>query len=157
MRAEVFSRDVQEFLRCLAAREVRYVVIGGTAVIYHGYARLTGDVDFLYDCAPPNTERLWAALGDFWGGSVPAVQGPAELANPKLVVQFGVPPNRIDLIASLEAVPFESAWQARVHESITVAGSTVPVWILGLADLREAKKHAGRPKDLDDLDHLRPV
>lgn len=78
MRAEVFSRDVQEFLRCLAAREVRYVVIGGMAVIYHGYARLTGDVDFLYDCAPTNTERLWAALGDFWGGSVPAVQGPAD-------------------------------------------------------------------------------
>lgn len=61
------------------------------------------------------------------------------------------------MIANLEAIPFEAAWHARVHESITVAGRTVPVWILGLTELRETKKHAGRPKDLDDLDHLRPA
>ena len=33
-------------------------------------------------------------------------------------------------------------------------GLEVPVWILGLADLRRSKREAGRPKDLDDLDHL---
>lgn len=80
-----------------------------------------------------------------------------ELANPKLVVQFGRPPNRIDLIASLEALSFDDAWRTRVHETITIGGTTVTVWILGLAELRKTKQHAGRPKDLDDLDHLRQV
>ena len=41
MKAELFSKDAQEFLRLLAKHEVRYLLIGGHAVIYHGYARLT--------------------------------------------------------------------------------------------------------------------
>ena len=155
MKAEVFSRDVQEFLRCLAAHQVRYVLIGGAAVIYHGYARLTGDIDFLYDCSHENAERLWNALVDFWNGIVPAVQGPDELTNPKLVVQFGRPPNRIDLIASVPAAPFAAAWPRRVEEAIQVGDQEVPVFIIGLADLRKTKEQAGRPKDLDDLAHLR--
>lgn len=156
MKADSFSRDVQEFLRLLAVHEVRYVIIGGIAVIYYGHGRLTGDVDFLYDCSPENTQRLWAALQEFWGGSVPALESAAELANPELVVQFGRPPNRIDLIASLRSVPFADAWRNRTHESIPLDGSEVPVWLLSLRDLRIAKREAGRAKDLDDLEHLPP-
>jgi hypothetical protein len=40
-----FSSDITEFLFLLHTYEVRYLVIGGEAVIYYGYARLTGDVD----------------------------------------------------------------------------------------------------------------
>ena len=46
MRVSYFSKDVQEFLKLLAAHKVKYLIVGGEAVIYHGYARLTGDVDF---------------------------------------------------------------------------------------------------------------
>lgn len=154
MKTELFSKDAQEFLRLLAKHDVRYLLIGGHAVIYHGYARLTGDVDFLYDCSRENAARLWAALVEFWGGSVPSVASPAELEDPSIVVQFGRPPNRIDLIASLRTVPFAAAWQDRVRETISVNGVSVPVWVLGLSDLRRSKREAGRPKDLDDLDHL---
>ncbi len=58
MRAEQFSKDSQEFLRLLAKHQVRYVVIGGIAVIYHRYARLTGDIDFLFDRSRENVPRL---------------------------------------------------------------------------------------------------
>ena len=154
MKAALFSHDVKEFLRLLALHEVRYVIIGGTAVIYHGYARLTGDVDFLYDCTPENAARLWSALREFWGGSVPALHAADELANPDLVVQFGRPPNRIDLIANLKSVAFADAWQSRVREQIDHDGGKVPVWLLSLEHLRRAKEAAGRPKDRDDLEHL---
>lgn len=154
MKSELFSKDTQEFLQLLAKHDVRYVLIRGTAVHYHGYPRLTGDVDFLYDCAPGNAAKLWAALLEFWQGSVPSLTAPSELEDPNVVVQFGRPPNRIDLIASLRSVPFEAAWQRRVREAIVVGGATVPVWILGLRDLRRSKEEAGRPKDLDDLQHL---
>jgi hypothetical protein len=150
----LFSRDVQDFLRLLAKHDVRYLLIGGAAVIYHGYSRLTGDIDFLYDCSRDNVRRLWSALVEFWGGSVPSVGGADELADPSLVVQFGRPPNRIDLIASLRAVPFDRAWQTRVDVSITVGGAVVPVRFVGLRELRLAKEEAGRPKDIDDLQHL---
>ena len=154
MNSAQFSKDTQDFLRQMAKHQVRYVLIGGTAVIHHGYARLTGDVDFLYDCSPENAVRLWSALVEFWGGSVPALARADELMDPNLVVQFGRPPNRIDLIAGLRTVTFAQAWQNRVRERITVNGHDVPVWILGLAELRRSKEEAGRQKDLDDLAHL---
>jgi hypothetical protein len=154
VKAEQFSRDAQDFLRLLAKHEVRYLLIGGIAVIYHGYLRLTGDVDVFYDCSRENAQRLWHALLEFWGGSVPAVSEPIELEDPNVVIQFGRPPNRIDLIGGLPAVPFAEAWARRVCEEIEVQGVRVPVWVLALADLRRSKMQAGRKKDLDDLDHL---
>ncbi|HEX6811353.1 MAG TPA: DUF6036 family nucleotidyltransferase [Planctomycetota bacterium] len=133
---------------------MRYVLIGGMAVIYHGYPRLTGDVDVIYDCALDNVERLWAALVEFWAGSVPGLSTAAELCDPNVVVQFGRPPNRVDLIASLRTVTFEEAWRNRVQEQILVKGEQIPVSIVGLGELRRSKREAGRPKDLDDLEHL---
>ena len=59
MKAEQFTSDVREFLRLLAVHRVRYLIVGGVAVIYYGYGRLTGDVDFLYDCSQDNASRLW--------------------------------------------------------------------------------------------------
>ena len=155
MKGDPFSGDVQEFLRLLDQYGVRYLLVGGAAVIYHGHARMTGDVDFLYDSSAENCERLWGALKTFWGGSVPSVGDASELTDPALILQFGRPPNRIDLIAKLDAVPFADAWDRRVQESIQVSGKPVPVWIISLPDLRAAKLRAGRPKDLDDLAHLR--
>lgn len=48
MKPLAFSSDVLDFLRVLARHQVRFLVIEGTAVIYQGYLRLTGDLDFLY-------------------------------------------------------------------------------------------------------------
>jgi hypothetical protein len=154
VKAEHFSPDVQQFMRILAKHGVRYLLVGGTAVIYHGYARLTGDTDFFYDCEAENAARLWQALLEFWDGNVPAVEGSNELTQGDLVVQFGRPPNRIDLIAGMGSVVFEDAWANRVEESILVGEEQVPVAILSLEHLRRAKTEAGRPKDLDDLEHL---
>ena len=133
---------------------MRYVLIGGTAVIYHGHARLTGDVDFLFDPAEANARRLWQVLLAFWSGSVPGLQAAEELMDPEIVVQFGRPPNRIDLIGGLRTVTFEDAWRNRIHEQITVDGVSVPIWILGLEELKRSKREAGRPKDLEDLRQL---
>jgi hypothetical protein len=38
MKVSHFSKDTQEFLRILAKKEVKYVIVGGEAVIYYGYA-----------------------------------------------------------------------------------------------------------------------
>ena len=74
--------------------------------------------------------------------------------DPEIVVQFGRPPNRIDLIGGLRTVTFEDAWRNRIHEQITVDGVSVPIWILGLEELKRSKREAGRPKDLEDLRQL---
>ncbi|HGY11488.1 MAG TPA: hypothetical protein ENK36_03905 [Desulfobacterales bacterium] len=95
---------------------VRYVIVGGEAVIYYGYARLTGDVDFFYEPTTANVTCLYNALLDFWEGKIPGVKCSAELQTKGTIFQFGVPLNRIDLINSLDAVSFEEAWESRKEE-----------------------------------------
>jgi len=46
VKANYFSEDIQEFIRPLFKHGVEYVIVGGEAVIYYGYPRLTGDIDF---------------------------------------------------------------------------------------------------------------
>lgn len=154
MKPDVFPPDIQEFLRLLAKHSVRFLIVGCTAVIYHGYARLTGDFDFFYDRTVENVDRLWSALLEFWNGSVPTLQRADELLEPGIVVQFGRPPNRIDLLSSIGGAAFSEAWSRREEDVIETPRGRVPIFLLGLEDLRRSKQAAGRPKDLDDLAHL---
>lgn len=129
---------------------VRFLIIGGEAVIFHGYPRYTGDVDFHYDPELENAKRLYAALLEFWGGDIPGIQTPEELTVEGLVLQFGRPPNRVDLLSRVSGVNFNVAWERRVKAVMN--GKELPY--IGLQDLVAAKEAAGRPKDLQDLIYL---
>lgn len=52
MRATYFSEDTRAFLQLLYKHKVKYMIVGGEAVIYYGYPRLTGDVDFFIIILP---------------------------------------------------------------------------------------------------------
>ncbi|MBT3221535.1 MAG: hypothetical protein HN348_20840, partial [Proteobacteria bacterium] len=134
--------------------QVRFLVVGGEAVIHHGYTRFTADVDFFYQPQKQNVQRLYAALADFWGEPVPVVEGPEDLLVEDSIIQYGCPPNRIDLINTLGTVDFDEAWERRIEETLTDAGVTVPYPIIGLDDLLKSKRDAGRLKDLLDIQQL---
>jgi hypothetical protein len=73
-----------------------------------------------------------------------------------LVLQFGVPPNRIDLANRIDGVEFEEVWGRKLDVQIpNDSGETILIRFIGLGDLIRNKKAAGRPKDLDDLEFLR--
>jgi hypothetical protein len=154
LNAAAFSPDVLDFLRSLYAHEVEYLVVGGEAVIYYGYARLTGDIDLFYNPTHANAQRLFAALREFWQGEVPGVGKALELCEPGVIIQFGVPPNRIDLLSSIDGVTFEDAWPNRTEVPIKGGPGGFPVWFIGRLDLMLNKRHSARPKDLDDLRFL---
>jgi hypothetical protein len=151
IEASHFSRDALEFIRLLSAHGVRYVVVGGEAVIYHGYPRFTGDIDFFYDDEISNVQALFAALLEFWTGNIPGIGSPAELTELGVVVQFGRPPNRIDLLNRIDAVPFVDAWRSKLELRIDGAGDAIPLFMLDLPNLLRNKRASGRLKDLDDL------
>jgi hypothetical protein len=157
IEASHFSADTLEFIRLLTKHEVRYVIVGGEAVIFHGYARFTGDVDFFYSIEGENPRRLFAALQEFWAGDIPGIRSVEELAEPESVIQFGRPPNRIDLLTNVDGVQFEEAWQTR--QIVQIEGDTLQVStaILSLAKLMQNKRASGRPKDLDDLAFLEKI
>jgi len=54
--------DLRRICRALEDAGARYVLIGGFAVILHGGARTTKDIDLLVDPAPDNVARLKTAL-----------------------------------------------------------------------------------------------
>ena len=78
-----------------------------------------------------------------------------ELHSPGYVIQFGIPPNRIDLMNSIDGVSFEEAWNNKMIENIVVKDIIITVYFLGLKDLIQNKKSSGRQKDLDDLSYLK--
>lgn len=155
--SEYFSPDIREFIALLHRHHVRYVVVGGEAVIYYGYARLTGDIDFFYDSEPANAAALFQALLEFWAGNIPGVQRAEELCEAGIVIQFGRPPNRIDLLNRIDGVTFSAAWQSRKTVLLETPAGDVPLHYIGLEQLIKNKQAANRPKDLEDLAYLRSL
>lgn len=150
-----FSRDILIFLRLLAERRVRYLLVGGEAVIYHGYPRLTGDIDFFYENSALNVRRLFEVLMDFWEGTIPGLASAEELREQGLILQFGRPPHRIDLMNSIDGVAFQDAWPSRIRVRLKTKSGLVPALYMDLRSLLANKEAAGRPKDLDDSVYLR--
>ncbi len=152
--ANHFSPDTCAFIELLHTHRVRYLIVGGEAVIFHGHARLTGDVDFFFANDSANTDQIFAALDEFWDGDVPGVEGPQNLSPEGIIIQFGLPPNRIDLINSIDGVEFVEAWPGRVEAVLVTPEGDVPMSFIGLEALATNKEATGRPKDLDDLSYL---
>jgi len=152
-----FSPDIRAFLQLLAKHEVRYMIVGGEAVIYHGYVRLTGDVDFFYAADTANCTRLYAALSEFWDGCIPGLDAAEELAEEGLILQFGCPPNRMDLINRITGTAFSECWAQHVTGTMNAEGVELPVHYIGLEQLLVNKMASGRPKDLADAAYLREM
>jgi hypothetical protein len=152
-----FSEDVRDFLYTLHGHAVRFMIVGGEAVIFYGHVRLTGDIDVFFDRSADNADRLLAALDDFWHGVIPGIRCAEELRKPGVVFQFGLPPNRIDLLNEIDGVAFEDAWPRRTEVEIAQGAERISFSYLGLEDLIANKRAAGRPKDLDDLRFLEAV
>ena len=152
--ASSFSPDIQEFLRLLHAHEVRFVIVGGEAVIFYGHIRVTGDIDVFFDREHKNAVRLFKALQEFWQGEIPELEDPSELENRGVIFQFGIPPNRIDLLNDIDGLDFEAAWRQRTRVELEGTSEKVPISYIGLEELIQNKKASGRPKDLDDLPFL---
>ncbi|MBI5368134.1 MAG: hypothetical protein HZA54_13945 [Planctomycetes bacterium] len=147
--AHRFPPDFRDFLLALRQRYVRYLLVGGWAVIHHGYPRVTADLDLWFAPTPENAVRVYGALQDFWRRAVPHLQGPSDLLT-GMGVQFGVKPNWIDLLNQISGVDFASAWTGR--EEVDIDGMMVP--FLGARDLLASKRAANRPKDQGDIQYL---
>jgi hypothetical protein len=86
---------------------------------------------------------------------VPGLEGSEDLAPEGTIVQFGLPPNRIDLIRSIDGVSFDEAWNGREEAVLVCGNSEVPMYYIGLNELIRNKERVSRPRDLDDLAYQR--
>jgi len=157
---------LEAIFRALASRGVRYLVAGGVAVNAHGYQRLTHDLDLVLHLAESNLREALRALTGL--GYRPILPVAAEdFADPVLrrrwilernlevfsLVSDLHPDVTVDVFAE---PPFEFDTEYAAAYSAEVAPQ-LPVRFVRLVTLIAMKEAVGRPRDLDDVEHLRRI
>ncbi|WP_194777560.1 nucleotidyltransferase [Pararhodonellum marinum] len=150
VKLNVFNDDFKEFIESLNTFEVDYILIGGYAVILHGYNRTTGDLDIWVNPTEINYTKLIKAFS-FFGFPTSAIDLKRFLNQETYnVFTFGRPPIAIDIVTSIQGVEFKDA----IQNASEVQVQGIVVRLLSLSDLILTKKAAGRFKDLDDIQNL---
>lgn len=143
-------RDFEDILELFERREVRYLVIGGLAFIFHAKPRYTKDIDLWLDPERENVERANRALAEF--GSPYLLDGD----KPTQILQLGVEPNRVDLLldpGGSSGIQFAHAWERRIQSRYGEARAN---WI-DLDSLIAIKSGIDHPRHQDDARVLREV
>ena len=144
----MLDRDFKEFIQSLNDNHVRYLVVGGYAVAFHGHPRYTKDIDIWIEMNPENATQVIKALDQFGFGSLGLQE--ADFLVPDQIIQLGYPPNRIDLLSTLSGVDFATCYASRVPVEV----DKVLVNFIDLENLKKNKKASGRHQDLADLENL---
>ncbi len=144
----VLTQDFKEFVQSLNDNDVRYLIVGGYAVAFHGHPRYTKDLNIWIWLDPQNAENIIKALEQFGFSSLGLTSD--DFLEPGTIIQLGYPPNRIDLMTGLVGVDFESCYPVRVEEVID--GVVLP--FIDRDNLKKNKKASGRHQDLADLENL---
>jgi len=137
--------DFKDFLRLLNSHNVRYLLVGGYAVGYHGYPRATGDMDIWIEISEVNSKKVVSAFRDF--GMPDETISEGLFLEKNKVIRMGVPPVRLEVITSASGVSFKKCYSNR--EVIEIDG--ISTNFISLQDLKKNKHAAGRHKDLEHL------
>lgn len=147
-------RDDGALLAHLNSAGIEYVVIGGWAVIAHGYVRSTKDVDILVEDSSVARRRVTEALSALGASRLDGTLITPELAMPDQGWQVQTRLGRVDVL--LEGPPpLDLAGVAAGAERMQVDGT--PVLVSGLAHLVAFKRLAGRLSDQADLHELEQI
>ncbi|HZX48278.1 MAG TPA: DUF6036 family nucleotidyltransferase [Nitrospirota bacterium] len=126
---------------------IKYIVVGGCAVILHGYYRTTHDIDLIVDTAPETIRKMKEVLYHVFGSEEVFNIHDDDVAQ-YAVVRFAPESGDIviDLIGKIGEISFAVADKDK--EGVEIEGVIIPV--CGLSTLIETKKGI-RPKDKEDL------
>lgn len=150
----IFVEEFQEMLLALVNNKVRFMLIGGHAVIYHGYARTTGDMDIWLALGNDNKEKLAKALMEFGiDDESLSIFHSMDFTKPLNVFYFGKDPRRIDFVTLINNVSFEEAYAKAA--SFTLENISVPV--IQYNQLILSKINSDRLKDKADVEELQRI
>lgn len=154
----------ESLLQALNDRDVRYVVVGGLAVVLHGHARLTADLDLVVDLAPAEARKAMDALlaagleprlpvdaTDFADASTRESWSRRNMRVFSLV-DPGDPLHEVDVFVE-NPIDFGELWE---RAKIVTLGSEV-ARIASIDDLIAMKRMAGRAQDLADIEALEVI
>lgn len=107
----MLNNDFKEFLKLLNQKKVNYLLVGGYAVILHGYPRYTGDIDFWIEPTHSNAQKVIDVLIQFGFGSLNLTTD--DFTKPDQIIQLGNEPFRIVLITSGDEVNFRDCYSQK--------------------------------------------
>ena len=144
-----FGQRERECLKVLIDHGVRFLLVGGYAVRFHGHLRSTTDVDVLVSNDRANAKRLCSALIALIGPH-PKLR-PEEIAGRKRQINLSSHCYEFEILTAADGVPFDQAYDRRCEAS----SSNLIVPVIAKDDLIDMKAAAGRAQDIDDVERLR--
>jgi predicted nucleotidyltransferase len=145
-------QDFKDLLSAFNAHGVKYLIVGGYAVSFHAQPRATKDIDLFIKADPANAQATYSALAQF-GASLDKISA-EDIANPHNFIRFGREPAAVDILASIDGVEFDAAWEGRV-EGIIDQQTGLRAFFISKDDLIASKLAAGRMRDLADVEEIR--
>lgn len=142
------NSDFSDLLNRFNANNVRYLIIGGYAVIQYAEPRYTKDLNIWISVDKENAAAVYKSLKEF--GAPLAGMSEADFSEEGYFYQMGRPPMRVDILMGIPGLEFEQAWQR--HIEVDFEGLIVR--FISREDLIAAKKASGRPQDVIDADLL---
>lgn len=142
------NSDFNDLLVILDQEDVRYLVVGGYAVIFHSQPRYTKDLDIWVQPSAENAERLMKAFARFGVSMFGLTKEDFETKGTQL--NIGIAPVAIDFLTSISDLDFDIAWSKRVD----FESENLTIHYLSKDDLISAKRSAARLVDLADIEEL---
>ena len=148
-----FIDEHQELLKTLLRHDVEFLIIGGYAVVFHGYQRTTGDIDLWLRPTNQNKIKLILALNelDFEKNDLDKLQ--MTNFEDHIVFSYGKEPFKVDFITRVNQVSFEEADQNKIVGEI----DELKLPVINLRELVLTKINTGRKKDEADIEELQKI
>ena len=153
------TTDYRAILEALHAHRADFVVIGAVAMVLHGSARVTRDLDLCYSRERGNLLRLANALKPLAPTLRDAPRGlpfalDAETLRAGLNFTLRSTAGDLDLLGEVTGI---GGYPAVARLSVVMSVYDRDVRVLSLDGLERAKRAAGRLKDLADLAEIREI
>ncbi len=142
------TEDMKDLLQLFNKHSVKYMIVGGFAVIAYGYVRLTQDIDILLYPSKKNAENIKQSIVEFGFGEAGIPWDYFEKEG--TAIHLGVEPNRIDLLTHLKGVDNDTLFNNMQRSDF----DGFPIPIISKKDLLKVKLASKRLKDLADAEEL---
>jgi hypothetical protein len=145
-------QDYKDLLSAFGAHGVKYLIVGGYAVIFHAQPRFTNDLDLFIKADSANAQAIYAALAEF-GAALQGIR-PEDFTDRSSFFRFGRDPHGFDILPEIPGVNFDAAWERRV-EILVDATSGLKANFISADDLIASKLASARPQDIADVEAIR--
>ena len=151
--------NLEALLKQLAQHQVSFILVGGVAATAHGSARLTQDLDIVYDRSPANLTRLALALSScrpYLRGAPPGLPFKFDAPTLKRGLNFTLTTSlgALDLLGEITG---GGGYQALLPFTLHLDLFGLDCLCLALDKLIAVKRAVGWPKDLEVIAELESI